>query len=226
MKLLLPILLFSICAHAQVDTIKQVHEVFKLKDGTRVLAVYEPYYLFTLDSTKTKGFGIQRGLQGILVFVTVPDSLGWNIEVKATSWKKSVPVPPKPTVTVNIDDRDPSIKYTGGWDNSCKTCIENYNSTITFSNVAGSSFEYTFTGKSITWIGERVSHHGIAGIKIDSQPEEIYDLYSAQPKKKEVIFKKGWETSGTHKVVVRVTGQKNNASSGFYVVNDMFIVEK
>ena len=52
-----------------------------------------------------------------------------------------------------VDDRDPSIRYEGGWDTYDSG--SDYQGTETFSTALGAACEFTFTGTGVRFIGSK-----------------------------------------------------------------------
>lgn len=136
---------------------------------------------------------------------------------------------PVADVVEDVDDRDSRIVYGTGWDKTCCTSDPNsphFNSTISFHCAVGGTFTFTFTGKSVTWFIEKMSTHGIAGVKFDSETAEAsIDMYNATKLTKQAVFTKTWPTVGEHKVIIRITG-KNPAATANCLVSDSFRIIK
>jgi hypothetical protein len=145
-------------------------------------------------------------------------------------FKKRVVTPPPADVTEDVDDRDARIVYGAGWDKTCCTTDVNsphFNKTISWSCTAGNTFTFTFTGKSVTWFVERMLTHGIAGIKFDNETTEArVDLYNPTKLTQQAIFTKNFAVNGEHKVIIRVTGEKNAAATAGCIVTDYFRIIK
>jgi hypothetical protein len=134
-----------------------------------------------------------------------------------------------PDVIEDVDDRDSRIVYGAGWDKTCCTSDPNsphLNQTITWACTTGNSFTFTFTGKSVTWFIEKMSTHGIAGVRFDNETSEAsVDTYSATKLTRQASFTKTWPTVGQHSVTIRITG-KNPAASANCLVSDFFRIIK
>ncbi|MGH9558088.1 MAG: hypothetical protein ACRD30_02540 [Bryobacteraceae bacterium] len=132
----------------------------------------------------------------------------------------------KPVITIAAsgayDDADEHIEFTGAWAHGRQfTQASDY--TVSYSDQAGANLRFSFVGGSITYVYTKALNRGIAEIAIDGQPRARMDLYSAATV---------WQAQagftglggGSHTIEIRVTGQKNPASSGAYVDLDRFIV--
>jgi subtilisin family serine protease len=84
--------------------------------------------------------------------------------------------------------------------------------------------KYRFSGKSVTWFTMRGPDAGIAQVYVDGQLRETVDLYASNA----APFKRAYKqlSAGNHVILVRVTNNKNNASSDYYVAVDAFKVKK
>jgi hypothetical protein len=98
------------------------------------------------------------------------------------------------------------------------------NNTISFSNVTNNTVTLAFVGNKIEWYNEKLSTHGVAAVSIDNGPEVIIDLYSATPARQLLVFASQTLIQGSHTFKIRVTGTKNPASTGTYVVHDFLKV--
>jgi O-glycosyl hydrolase len=111
------------------------------------------------------------------------------------------------------------FKYSDSWsynDSQSGT----YSNDIHYSNTKDSYYEVKFYGNRIQLYGTFNSDSGIAGISIDGGAETNVDLYSADRSDNALMYKSQLLSEGTHTVKVRVTGEKNNASSSTNVVAD------
>lgn len=124
------------------------------------------------------------------------------------------------------DDRDTDvITYTGSWEKSPATAPwaqGNYKNTETYSDKAGDTLTYTFTGTGIQVIMPEGPNHGIGEIFIDDVKYGETDTFKLQNANKQVVtFVKDDLTMGEHTLKIRVTGRKGNpASQGTFVALD------
>lgn len=99
------------------------------------------------------------------------------------------------------------IAYTGRWQSS-----ENDH----WSDEVGASYSVSFYGNQIKIYGPWDPFHGIMAVSIDGEEEVKVDTYS--PKRENgVLYASPLLPLGDHTLVVRVTGEKNEASAGAYV---------
>ncbi len=108
--------------------------------------------------------------------------------------------------------------YVGaGWTHGTSPAF--YNGTLSYSNVTGAYVTLTFAGNKVEWYTEKKSTHGIAAVSIDGGAETMIDLYSST-EQHILVYTSPTLTQGNHTFKIRVTGAKNTASSGFYVIHD------
>ncbi len=111
-----------------------------------------------------------------------------------------------------IDDRDPSIVYSGGWSDYSENV--NYAGTIKYiENPTGSeTATLTFVGTGVEVISVLNYDRGKFEITIDGESHGEVDTYSAETKRQQTIFSKKDLDFGEHTIVVRATGTKGSGS--------------
>lgn len=122
------------------------------------------------------------------------------------------------------------VNYVGtGWSVQAAK-IESYAGTFRYSNVEDDYAEADFDGFKVELVAELFPSHGKVAVSIDGGAETEVDLYSAivvtwNPNgEAAVVWSSGTITNGNHTIKVRITDQKNAASSGYYGVIDAFRV--
>ncbi|MDG0792181.1 DUF4038 domain-containing protein [Cohnella ginsengisoli] len=131
---------------------------------------------------------------------------------------------PQPAVSVpmtKIDDTASAVAYGGTW-NAGSPNANYYNSTIHWSTTAGSYAEFAFTGTSVNWYASRNPAQGKADVYIDGALDATVDLYGASTTDSAVMYAKGGLTNASHTIRIVARGDKNAASSGYYVTVDAF----
>jgi Tfp pilus assembly protein PilV len=132
--------------------------------------------------------------------------------------------------TTEVDDSSSSVTYAQGSGSSNGWTIQgstpgDYNSAEHYSNVAGNTASYTFTGTSITWVTKLFPNHGYADVYIDgTDVAHNINTYSASTVYQYQAFTYVWPTSGTHTIKVVDDSGTPPGSSGTYIVIDAFIV--
>lgn len=204
--LLLPVLCFG-----------QAPDLYKL--------VYDSMELTTGGPSVTKSTTLRKDQDYKVILLEVPK--GHNGYDVVISFKEKVIVSPEVFIDNNPNETINSQlvnTYTPGsptWTHT--TVAGHHNNTISFSGVANSSLVTKFTGTKIVWIGEKDKHLGKVAVSIDNGPETIVDQYNATNLKQQALFTKE-VTAGLHTIKLRLTGEKNAASSGIYCVHDAFKV--
>lgn len=110
------------------------------------------------------------------------------------------------------------FNYSGTWAPSTDSaCYEGDNY---WSNTTDSSLEFKFTGTTLKYYSTKAGNIGIAAFSIDNGEEQRVDLYQANKADQQLAYEVSGLTPGSHTLKVRVTGEKNAASSDCCVVAD------
>ncbi|WP_169082321.1 glycosyl hydrolase family 95 catalytic domain-containing protein [Paenibacillus sp. PL91] len=126
-----------------------------------------------------------------------------------------------PILPIKVDDRDPSVVYSGTW--GPYNDANDYKGTESFSSTAGSYAEFTFAGTAIKLISARQANHGRIDVYIDGElAAEDIDGYGPATLKQQVLFQREDLPKGTHTIKVVVKGTKNNAASNTIGMIDAF----
>jgi len=124
-----------------------------------------------------------------------------------------------PQVAVSrFQETHPSLAFTDGWglDSSPRWS----SGAAAFSGTAGAAATFTFTGKTVSWIGFRGPQTGIARVMLDGGFQADVDTFSTTDEEQAVVFTSTGLSSGTHVLRIEVTRSKNAASSGTFIVID------
>src|SRR5438067_2140065 len=118
-----------------------------------------------------------------------------------------------------IENGSPFIQY-DGWRGF--TSASANGGAYRMSNVANDTVTYGFSGASIKWITLKGPSMGKALITIDGVIEGTFDLYSSSTAwNQQYVFNN--LSSGSHNIVIKVTGTKNASATGFNVALDGFL---
>ncbi|MCI8360045.1 MAG: hypothetical protein HFE86_01745 [Clostridiales bacterium] len=129
-----------------------------------------------------------------------------------------------PMVTLDTtDDQNPAVKYTGdGW--KFGTLEGTFAGTFSYNDTVGDAAEFTFTGKSVSYIASKEFNRGIVEVFLDGESMGKFDLYIPGARRQQMIFSSGELPYGEHTIKAVVTGEKNELSAGSYIDIDVFEV--
>jgi len=123
----------------------------------------------------------------------------------------------------HYDDQDQRVEYKGKWW-SDHQFPQSSGQSITYSDKPGDTFRISFNGSAITYVFTRALNRGIAEAKIDGGSAVRINQYSG-PTQWQEKQRFGGLSPGAHTLEVRVSGDKDPASSGLFVDLDAFEVE-
>lgn len=126
------------------------------------------------------------------------------------------------TTTTRIEQTDPSVTYTGNW--SANGLTAHSGGSAVLASEAGAKATFTFTGTGVSLIGYRDEWSGIAQVYLDNVLAAAIDTYASPSAAQAVLYTANGLASGSHTLVVSVTGTKNSSSGGAWVWVDAFDV--
>ncbi|OXT06732.1 hypothetical protein CE561_09915 [Thermoanaerobacterium thermosaccharolyticum] len=145
----------------------------------------------------------------------------WNKTVDSyTNWNRTLTVF-NPNTSVNDNTLGNGLnqfEYVGTWSYGSQSGA--YQSDNHWSSVIDSYYQVRFQGTQIRLYGALDKVHGIAGVSIDGSPETLVDFYSPQRVDQALVYTSPVLEAGTHILKVRVTGTKNNNSTGTVITAD------
>lgn len=103
-----------------------------------------------------------------------------------------------------ISQSSGAVRYAGTWATSTSTIW--WGGTARSSSRAGSTATYTFTGRSIAWVGLKGVGRGKANVYVNGVYKATVDLYSATTKKQLIVWSANYATSATRTVTIKVLG--------------------
>jgi Bacterial Ig domain len=122
------------------------------------------------------------------------------------------------------EETDPAISYTAGWLKGNRDHPYSQG-TAAVSTIPGDRATFTFTGTSVSWIGFRGPQAGIARVILDGNVvADSLDAYAPTDVPQTTVFKLEGLAAGSHTLTVEVTGSKNPASLGAFIMVDAFDV--
>jgi hypothetical protein len=120
-----------------------------------------------------------------------------------------------------IENSDPTVQYSGAWQRDDSRRNARYGVEY-FSQTPGDHLTIPFHGTSIQWHTSKENCLGIAAVSIDGGPETEIDLwtYCHVPQYQRYVYDSGPLQPGQHTFKVRVTGKKNEHSTGSGIFHD------
>jgi hypothetical protein len=189
------------------------HSFFQSPDGTQDWIAYHGKN----TSTYTYGFRTAR-VQKISWNSDGTPNLGSPLAAGAT---QSLPSgdPGASTSVINDTELD-KIAYAGGWSSGSGCGNQCFWSNDHWSGETNASATIRFTGTKVALLSVVDSGNGIAGISIDGGPEQRVDYYSSIRVGEQLVYLSPTLAAGVHTLKVRVTGDKNPASSSTVISLD------
>jgi len=125
------------------------------------------------------------------------------------------------SAAIRIEDTDPAVSYTGTWVHG--TDPRATGGTYAEVDTAGALAILSFTGTAVRWLSARNFNNGKARFSIDGVFMGEVDTWgpTAEPA---VLFTATGLHVGAHSMTVEVTGTRNPASVGSWVIIDAFDV--
>ncbi|MFJ1578281.1 glycoside hydrolase family 43 protein [Streptomyces sp. NPDC088182] len=124
---------------------------------------------------------------------------------------------------INDDGRssgDGTVAYTGTWNSGTGCATQCFWGDDHWSDRAGNTATFTFTGTRVALLSVRDTGNGIAALSVDGGAEQRVDLYGAIRTGESVQYLSPRLPYGRHTLRVRVTGEHNAASQGGFVSVD------
>jgi hypothetical protein len=120
---------------------------------------------------------------------------------KATAPSK--PATPARPLTV-FDETNRAIDFSGGWS---EAEFARYNGgQVRYAISSGATAWFTFTGRTITWIGPKGPTRGQANVYVDEVLVATVDVYSSHYSARAKIFEQTFDRVGTHTITIEVVG--------------------
>ncbi|WP_306316866.1 MULTISPECIES: glycoside hydrolase family 43 protein [unclassified Streptomyces] len=113
-----------------------------------------------------------------------------------------------------------TVKYTGTWNSGTGCAAQCFWGDDHWSDKAGNTATYSFTGTRIALLSVKDTGNGIAAISVDGGPEKRVDFYGAIRTGETLQYLSPRLTNGPHTLRVRVTGDRGAGSSGAFVSVD------
>ena len=134
------------------------------------------------------------------------------------------PEPPEPPVAGRAEETDAAVTLSPGWTQAAPDWYARSGGSAVQSAVPLATATYTFTGTSVTWIGQRSNISGIALVKVDGGAGVLVDLYAHNFETNSPVYTVNGLSPGSHTLTIQATGNQNAQSQGNAVVVDAFAV--
>lgn len=122
-----------------------------------------------------------------------------------------------------INDSNPYIDYSGDWKREFPVQGA-YCNDFTWSDRAGDSFEFSFTGEAVALIGYRGPEEGILAIEIDGKPVASVDLWQDRLSAGEVWIKLEGLSHDRHRLKVVIVEREGSMPATLRCALDCLIV--
>ncbi len=103
-----------------------------------------------------------------------------------------------------VSQSSTSVRYRGTWANSTSTTW--WGGTARSSSTRGSTASFTFTGRSIAWVGLKAANRGKAYVYLNGVLKATVDLYSATTLKQRIVWSASYTSSATRTITIKVLG--------------------
>jgi hypothetical protein len=98
------------------------------------------------------------------------------------------------------------LAWTGGWSRVSTTNASG--GTVRRSTQPGSAVTFSFTGRSVAWVGTKGPRFGTARVFVDGVLEAQVDLSASTNRWRRLLFSRTWQEAGPHTLRIEVTGEK------------------
>jgi hypothetical protein len=105
-----------------------------------------------------------------------------------------------------VNDRSPSIVYSGSWHIARHAGYRN--DIVRYSTSRGAGASLTFTGRRVTWHGPVGPTRGRAAVYLDGRLVGTVDLRRGVFDPRATVFTKRWSKTGTHTIRIVVLGTR------------------
>jgi hypothetical protein len=122
-----------------------------------------------------------------------------------------------------IEETDPAVAYVGSWIAQSRSDLSG--GTVVESNDPSGTATLTFTGTSVSWIGFKGPWAGIAQVYLDGTLKSTIDTYAPTEEAQAVMYTASGLASGSHTLMVKVTGTWSSSSTSAWIVVDAFDVQ-
>ena len=108
------------------------------------------------------------------------------------------------TVALHVGQSAGAISYAGGW--SMARFGAYTGGRVKYSVRDGATATFTFTGRSVAWIGPLGPTRGRARVLVDGVSVGTVDLRRSSFRARATVFRKAWASASAHSVTIQVIG--------------------
>jgi hypothetical protein len=126
--------------------------------------------------------------------------------------------------TSRIEETNPAISFTGPWVSRGADIATFSGGTAASSDAPGATASLTFTGTAVSWLGLRCEVCGIARARLDGVETTVDTFAPSREPAFSVVASASGLSSGSHTLVIEVTGTGDPGSAGAHIVVDAFDV--
>jgi len=119
-----------------------------------------------------------------------------------------------------VEQNGSMVAYTGTWYGNNMSVHSGGSATLALG--AGARTTFTFTGTAVKWIGYKDPWSGIANVYVDGVLKTQVDSYSASGQAQQALYTITGLSSGSHTLVIEVTGTKNASAQSAWIWVDAF----
>ncbi|WP_031073370.1 putative Ig domain-containing protein [Streptomyces sp. NRRL WC-3742] len=146
----------------------------------------------------------------------------WGNPTSATAPNRGAYGGPALGAAACTDDGSAAITYSAGWSSTgstgCGSGLDHW------SDSAGATATFSFSGTALTYYGSQSPDNGIAALSIDGGPAVDVNLYAPAKRLGLPVYTSPVLPDGTHTVTVTVSGRKDPRATNTYVSLDAFAV--
>lgn len=121
--------------------------------------------------------------------------------------------------TVNLNNDDPSIVYTGSWSRSTGRGLGDYQDDVQYTEANGDAFSHTFVGNGVDYVTEKDPSQGEVEIYVDGALKATVDTHADARSAQQVVFSISDLPNGSH----TIRGVKK---SGQFMLLDKLVVRQ
>lgn len=127
---------------------------------------------------------------------------------------------PPPATTTRFQESSGLVTYGGSWTRARHSGYSK--GAVNYATRAGATASFTFTGRSVSWVGPVGRTRGSARVYIDGQYVRTVNLYASRFRAKQEVFRMVWATARERTIVIKVQGTRGHPM----VAIDAFVVGK